>query len=84
MKYTKPQSNEWVREGRDPIIFWKRLGHTKALIGDFAGAKHAYMTLDGNPSDKECWRSLEFTFEERGDYVGADEVRCRGEARVGM
>ena len=42
------------------------------------------MALDGNPSDKECWRSLEFAFEERGDYVGADEVRRRGEARVGI
>lgn len=75
--------NEWVHDGRDPTIFWKRLGGMKALIGDLKGAKHAYeMALDCDPSDKDCWRFLASTFEELGDYVGADEVHSRGEARV--
>ena len=75
--------NEWVHDGRDPTIFWKRLGGTKALIGNLRGAKHAYeMALDCDPSDKGCWRALASTFEQLGDYVGADEVHSRGEARV--
>lgn len=56
--------NEWVRDGRDPTIFWKFLGGTKELIGDRKGAKYAYeMALDGDPNDKDCWRSLESTLK---------------------
>ena len=76
--------NEWVRANRNSTTFWKLLGGAKRLKGDLGGAIHAFeIALARDPGCKGSWRFLEETYREMGDYVGVDDLRRRGEARLG-